>query len=81
MKIQIENLPLDTTDADLKELFSNFGHVYSAKVDFEARSTVSELCGVIQMTRLHGENAISLLAGFCIGSQTVRVFEMLEARR
>jgi RNA recognition motif-containing protein len=75
MKLYVGNLPIGTSDTDLKELFSPFGEVTSAHV------TKTKLCGrsrgfgFVEMLREYGERAASELNGQQVDRMLLRVRE------
>lgn len=75
MKIYVGNLPIGTSNADLKELFSAFGEVTSAHVTKTTFSGHSRGFGFVEMLREYGERAVSELDGQQIDCMVLRVNE------
>ena len=75
MKLYVGNLPIDTSNADLKELFSPFGEVTSAHVTKTTFSGRSRGFGFVEMLREYGERAVSELNGQQIDCMVLRVHE------
>ena len=75
MKLYVGNLPIGTSDTDLKELFSPFGEVTSAHVRIAKLSGRSRGFGFVEMFRAHGERAVSELNGQQIDCTVLRVHE------
>ena len=61
MKIYVANLALETTTADLRAAFANFGEVNSARVIYDRTSGHSRGFGFVEM-RGEGEAAAALAA-------------------
>ena len=59
MKIYVANLALETTNADLRAAFVNFGEVRSARVIYDRTSGRSRGFGFVEMKN-HGEAAAAL---------------------
>jgi RNA recognition motif-containing protein len=59
MKIYVANLALETTNADLRAAFVNFGEVSSARVIYDRTSGRSRGFGFVEM-RNHDEAAAAL---------------------
>ena len=74
MKLYVGNLPIGTSNADLKELFSPFGEVTSAQVTKTKFSGHSG--GFVEMLREYGDRAISELNGQQIDCMVLRVHEV-----
>ena len=75
MKLYVGNLPIGTSNADLKELFSPFGEVTSAHVTKTTFSGRSRGFGFVEMLREYGERAVSELNGQQIDCMILRVDE------
>jgi RNA recognition motif-containing protein len=61
MKIYVANLALETTNADLRAAFVNFGEVSSARVIYDRTSGRSRGFGFVEM-RNHDEATAALAA-------------------
>jgi RNA recognition motif-containing protein len=59
MKIYVANLALETTNADLRAAFVNFGEVSSARVIYDRTSGRSRGFGFVEMKN-HDEAAVAL---------------------
>ena len=76
MNIYVGNLSYRTEDADLKQLFSEFGAVKSAKVIMDRETNKSKGFGFIEMeTSEAGAKAIEALNGKETEGRTLRVNE------
>ena len=76
MNIYVGNLSYRTEDADLKQLFSEFGAVKSAKVIMDRETNKSKGFGFIEMeTADAGAKAIEALNGKENEGRTLRVNE------
>jgi RNA recognition motif-containing protein len=75
MKIYVGNLPIGTSNADLKELFSAFGEVTSAYVTKTKFSGHSRGFGFVEMLQEYGDRAVSDLNGQQIDCMVLRVHE------
>ena len=76
MNIYVGNLSYRTEDADLKQLFSEFGAVKSAKVIMDRETNKSKGFGFIEMeTAEAGAKAIEALNGKENEGRTLRVNE------
>ena len=76
MNIYVGNLSYRTEDADLKQLFSEFGAVKSAKVIMDRETNKSKGFGFIEMeTAEAGAKAIEALNGKESEGRTLRVNE------
>ena len=76
MNIYVGNLSYRTEDADLKQLFSEFGAVKSAKVIMDRETNKSKGFGFIDMeTAEAGAKAIEALNGKENEGRTLRVNE------
>jgi RNA recognition motif-containing protein len=62
MKLYVGNLPYETTDAELEQLFSEFGTVKYAEIQHNGRSGRSRGFGYVEMsTPEEGEAAIKAM--------------------
>ena len=76
MNIYVGNLSYRTEDADLKQLFSEFGAVKSAKVIMDRETNKSKGFGFIEMeTAEAGAKAIEAINGKESEGRTLRVNE------
>ena len=76
MNIYVGNLSYRTEDADLKQLFSEFGAVKSAKVIMDRETNKSKGFGFIEMEDASaGTKAIEALNGNDCEGRTLRVNE------
>lgn len=75
MKLYVGNLPIDTSDSDLENLFSPYGTVMSARVAMTKYSGRSRGFGFVEMLRECGERAASELNGQHIDCNVLRVNE------
>jgi cold-inducible RNA-binding protein len=64
IKLYVGNLPLEMSETALKELFSEAGHVASAKLITDRQTGQPRGFGFVEMeTKLEGQKAISMLNG------------------
>ena len=73
MKISIENLPLNMTANDLRELFSVIGDVDAAEISLATRKGITSLSGVIEMSQHYGATAVEELCHFNFNSIETRI--------
>lgn len=77
-RIYVGNIPFDTTDADLEELFSRHGNVVSARVITDRETGRSRGFGFVEMDADAAEEAIRVLDGKDLGGRPLRVNEARE---
>lgn len=78
MNIFVANLNFRLTDDDLREVFTQFGEVSSAKVIMDRESGRSKGFGFVEMpNETEGNDAISQLAGAEIEGKAITVKEAL----
>lgn len=76
MNIYVSNLGFDVQDGDLKELFTPFGEVTSAKVIMDRVSNQSRGFGFVEMAdEAASKKAIADLNGATVGDRTIKVNE------
>lgn len=76
IKLYVGNLPLEMSETELKELFSEAGHVASAKLITDRQTGQPRGFGFVEMeTRLEGQKAISMLNGREVKGQILVVNE------
>jgi len=76
MDIYVGNLPYDATDADLQQLFQNYGTVTSARVVMNKMSGRSKGFGFVEMpNRAEAEKAIQTTNGTDLMGRSLRVNE------
>ena len=80
-KIYVGNLPWNTTDADLKELFAPYGEVASASVISDRETGRSRGFGFVEIDDDGADKAIGELDGRDYGGRPLRVNLALEKRR
>lgn len=78
MKLYVGNLPAGISDTDLKEIFSPFGAVISARVATTRYTGRSRGFGFVEMLQECGQRAISELNGQQIDCTVLRVNEAKE---
>lgn len=82
-RLYVGNLPYSVRDAELEEIFSEFGAVASANVLLERGSTRSKGFGFVQMgSKEEAQKAIEGLHGTEVGGRAlvVNVARPMEAR-
>ena len=76
MKLYVGNLPHSMTEPDLNDLFSEAGHVASAKIITDRRTGQPRGFGFVEMeTKLDGQKAISMLNGRSVDGRPLAVNE------
>ena len=78
MKLYVGNLPWETTDADLEQLFGRVGEVKSARVITDRDTGRSRGFGFVEMSTQEAQRAIEELGGHKLGSRELRVNEARE---
>ena len=73
--IYVGNLPYDSTDEDLKEVFAPYGEVLSARVITDRETGRSRGFGFVEMEDEAGQAAIEALNGSDMGGRALRVNE------
>jgi len=77
MKINVGNMSFSTSDAELRELFSEFGTVASAKVVTDSATNRSRGFGFVEMPDDNeGNKAIRSLNGKAFAGRKLRVNEI-----
>ncbi len=75
-KLYVGNLPYDTSDSDLQQMFEQFGTVQSAQVIMDRDSGRSKGFGFVEMSNdQEGEAAIAALNGKEVGGRSLTVNE------
>lgn len=81
-KIYVGNMSYSTKEDQLKEIFSEFGEVISAKVVFDRETKRHKGFGFVEMATEEGaENAISSLDGKEVAGRMLKVNEAIEKTR
>jgi RNA recognition motif-containing protein len=76
MNIYVSNLGFNVQDEELKELFTAFGEVASAKVIMDRVSNQSRGFGFVEMPdEAASKKAIAELNGATVGDRTIKVNE------
>ena len=75
MKIYVGNLPWSVSDAELNELFAEFGAVESASVVTDRETGRSRGFGFVEMAQSDAQQAIANLNGHTVDSRELRVNE------
>jgi len=76
MNIYVGNLSFRTDDEELREVFSEFGEVSSAKVVMDRETNRSRGFGFVEMDNdAEGKAAIEALDGAEVGGRNLRVNE------
>ena len=74
MKILVRNLPRQTTEAELLDLFKPYGHVQSCTVVMDKVTKISKGFGFVEMPRAgEAKVAIKSLNAREIGGRKIRV--------
>ena len=75
MKMYVGNLPWSVGDAELSELFAEFGTVESASVITDRESGRSRGFGFVEMSQSEAQQAMANLNGRTVESRELRVNE------
>ena len=75
MKIYVGNMPFNMDEAQLRDLFAEYGEVGSANVITDRETGRSRGFGFVEMADEEGKNAISSLADQEIGGRRLNVNE------
>jgi len=76
MKLYVGNLPHQMTEDQLQTLFSEAGHVASAKIIIDRRTGQPRGFGFVEMeTKVEGQKAISMLNGRNVEGRPLTVNE------
>ena len=75
MKLYVGNLPWSVGDAELNELFAEFGAVESASVITDRESGRSRGFGFVEMSQSDAQAAMAKLNGHMLDSRELRVNE------
>ncbi|MFQ5514587.1 MAG: RNA recognition motif domain-containing protein [Myxococcota bacterium] len=81
MRIYVGNLPFETSEAELREAFAEFGEVQSAAVITDRDTGRSRGFGFVEMDDPSAQAAIEGMNGRDLGGRTLRVNEAQERRR
>lgn len=80
-KLYVGNLSYETTEEELKELFSKYGTVESASIITDKRSGYSKGFGFVEMsTPEEAKKAMDALNGTEIGGRTIKIDEAKPMR-
>jgi hypothetical protein len=74
-KIYVGNLPFDTTEDQLRQLFTDHGTVESANVVTDRQTGRSRGFGFVEMAAADADTAISALNGTALGDRNLNVNE------
>ena len=76
IKLYVGNLPMQMTETELKELFTEAGNVASAKIITDRQTGQPRGFGFVEMeTKLEGQKAISMLNGRQVEGRVLAVNE------
>ena len=76
IKLYVGNLPHSMTETELNELFSEAGHVVSAKIITDRQTGQPRGFGFVEMeTKMDGQKAISMLNGREVDGRSLAVNE------
>jgi RNA recognition motif-containing protein len=80
-KLYVGNLPYNTNDDDLRELFSTYGEVTSSSVIIDRMTNRSKGFGFVEMTNNdEAQKAIDELNNTNFNDRNIRVNEALERK-
>ena len=75
MNIYVGNLPFATTEEELKDIFSEFGEVDSAKIIMDRETGRSKGFGFVEMSDNSAKKAIADLDGTEVNGKNITVNE------
>jgi RNA recognition motif-containing protein len=76
IKLYVGNLPAEMSETELKDLFTEAGHVASAKIITDRHTGQPRGFGFVEMeTKLEGQKAISMLNGRQVEGRVLAVNE------
>ena len=82
MKLYVGNLPHQMTESELQTLFSEAGHVASAKIITDRQTGQPRGFGFVEMeTKAEGQKAISMLNGRSVEGREIAVNEARPQQR
>ena len=82
VKLYVGNLPHEMTEAELQELFSEAGHVASAKIIVYRQTGQPRGFGFVEMeSKLEAQKAISMLNGRNVANCVLKVNEARQPQR
>jgi len=81
MRMYVGNLPYDTNDEGLREIFEEFGTVIDVKVIMDRETGRSRGFGFVEMDDESARRSMEELNGREIGGRTLRVNEAEERQR
>lgn len=76
--IYVGNLPYNTSESELQELFAKHGNVLSVKLIIDRETGRSRGFGFVEMDDGEAENAINALNGTDFGDRSLRINEARE---
>jgi RNA recognition motif-containing protein len=80
-KLYVGNLPFNTTESELRDLFGRHGSVESVKVITDRETGRSRGFAFVEMDATGASDAIRSLDGTDMGGRTLRVNEAQERER
>ncbi len=78
--LYVGNLPYQTTEAELKELFEEYGEVNSAKIITDRETGRSRGFGFVEISEESAQKAIDSLNGTNFGGRNLKVNEARERK-
>ena len=78
MKIYVGNLPFSATEADVRNLFAEYGEVVSAALPTDRETGRPRGFGFVEMSPTDAQTAIQHMNGFQMGGRPLRVNEARE---
>lgn len=81
MKLFVGNLPHSYTDADLKQLFSAYSSVESARIITDGFTGKSRGFGFVELSQEDGQNAIAEIHNTEVGGRVIVVNEAHPPRK
>lgn len=78
--IYVGNLPYQTTENELKELFEEYGEVSSTKIITDRETGRSRGFGFVEIDEQNAQKAIDSLNGASFGGRNLKVNEAREKK-
>ncbi len=78
--LYVGNLPYQTTEGELKELFEEYGEVNSAKIITDRETGRSRGFGFVEIDEGNAQKAIDSLNGANFGGRNLKVNEARERK-
>ena len=77
-RLYVGNLPYETTENDVRELFSKYKPIHYATLIADRETGLSRGFGFIELEKVNAESAIEELGDTCFGGRTIRIRKAKE---